>query len=510
MKKTLKISLFAPLFLALIIQQSCKENEAKTEIIKAYEKPNIIFFMVDDMGWMDSEVYGSKYYETPNITRLARMGKRFTRAYAANALCSPTRASILSGKHPGRFSLTTPAGHLPPNPEASLVAEKGAPWMKMACPGSRTFMPLEEFTIAEALKTNGYTTAHIGKWHLGHEAYWPEKQGFDINIGGGHHPGPPNFFSPYSISTLPDKKDREYITDRITDEAMVFLEEHHKQPFFLNFWQFAVHAPYQAPLDLISKYENKTDARGKQNNAIMGGMIESMDKSLGRMLDKLEELKLMDNTIIVFFSDNGGNMYDVVNGEYPTNNYPLKYGKGNIHEGGIRVPCIVAWKGQIEGNTVSNELIQSMDFYPTFLEITGTLGKPEQLLDGKSLVNVLKKDTPLHREAIFSHFPHYFPATYNVPSTAVWYNNYKLIKEYGEGENRSDAFKLYDLEADIGETTDISSKNPELVVKLTKMMETHVKEIGGLLPIKNPEYDPNAENLLGKQNAWPIEQYESY
>lgn len=510
MNTLLKRSFLFLIIAGSFLNQSCKEGQSKNQVSEEFKKPNIIFFMVDDMGWMDSEVYGSKYYNTPNITRLAQMGKRFTRAYAANALCSPTRASILSGKHPGRFSLTTPAGHLPPNPKEDLSPKKGEAWMKMACPGSRTFMPLEEFTIAEALKTNGYKTVHIGKWHLGHEAYWPEKQGFDINIGGGHHPGPPNFFSPFGISTLPDKKDKEYITDRITDEALLFLENNKDKPFFLNFWQFAVHAPYQAPIDLIDKYRQKTDPRGKQKNPIMGGMIEKMDESLGKLLDKLDELNLMDNTIIVFFSDNGGNMYDVVNGEFPTNNYPLKFGKGNIHEGGIRVPCIVSWQGHIKPNTVSNEMIQSMDFYPTFLDISQTKGNPNQLLDGISLVETLTNDKPLEREAIFSHFPHYFPVTHNVPSTAVWYQNYKLIKEYGEGENRSDAFKLYDLNEDIGETTDISLLHPELVAKLSKMVENHVSEINGLIPIKNPVYNPNAESQLGKTHDFPIDKYPSY
>jgi arylsulfatase A-like enzyme len=510
MKRKVYLGLKIVIILGLFLNQSCKVQDKKQALVKETTKPNIIFFMVDDMGWMDSDIYGSEYYDTPNITRLAQMGKRFTKAYAANPLCSPTRASILSGKDPARFALTTPAGHMAPNPDANLTAKKGKPWMKMACPGSRTFLPLEEFTIAEALKTNGYTTAHIGKWHLGHEAYWPEKQGFDINIGGGHHPGPPNFFSPYNISNLPDKKNKEYITDRITDEALIFLENHKNEPFFLNFWQFAVHAPYQAPLNLIDKYKTKTDPRGKQKNPIMGGMIEKMDESLGRMLDKLEELQLMDNTIIVFFSDNGGNMYDLVNAEYPTNNFPLKYGKGNIHEGGIRVPCIVVWDGEIEPNSVSDEIVQSMDFYPTFLDITNTEPNPNQLLDGVSLTNLLKNNKPLQREAIYSHVPHYFSVTHHVPSTAVWYKKFKLIKEYGEGEKRSDIYKLYDLEADINEVNDISTQHPKLVMKLSKMIEDYVADVGGLLPIKNPEYNPNAESKLGKQNNFPIEKYPSY
>lgn len=509
MKKIVILTLSTLVLTAGVINQSCKKKKG-VEMIKEVKRPNIIFFMADDMGWMDSEIYGSEYYETPNITRLANMGKRFTRAYAANPLCSPTRASILSGKHPGRFSMTTPGGHLPPNPNVSLEAEKGKPWMKMATPGSRHFMPLEEFTIAEALKTNGYTTAHMGKWHLGHEEYWPKKQGFDINVGGSQHPGPPNYFSPFNISTLPDIKEREYITDRITNEAIDFLENHKDDPFFLNFWQFGVHSPYQAPLDLIKKYEQKSDPRGKQNNPIMGAMIEKIDDSLGKILDKLEELKLMDNTIIVFFSDNGGNMYDLVNDKFPTNNYPLSFGKGNIYEGGIRVPCIISWRGNIEPNTVSDEIIQSIDFYPTFLEMTNTKANPNQLLDGVSLVELLKDNKPLEREAIYSHFPHYMPPTHNVPSTAVWYKDYKLIKEYGEGPNRSDSFKLFNLKTDLAEKKDLSSVHPELVAKLSKMIEKHVEIIGGLLPMKNPDYNPNIESPMGKPINYPNDKYSSY
>jgi arylsulfatase A-like enzyme len=510
MKRNVCLGLKIALILGLFLNPSCKAQDKNKDIVSGTTKPNIIFFLVDDMGWMDSEIYGSKYYETPNVDRLSKMGMLFSRAYSANPLCSPTRASILSGKDPARFSLTTPAGHLPPNPEAKLGAKNGAPWMKMACPGSRTFMPLEEFTIAEALKTNGYTTIHIGKWHAGQEPYSPKNQGFDSTVGGGHDPGPPSYFSPFRIKELPDLKDKEYITDRITDEALSFIETNKDKPFFLNFWQYAVHAPYQAPLDLIHKYESKTDPRGKQNSPIMAGMVEKMDQSLGRMLDKLEELKLMDNTIIVFFSDNGGNMYDVVNGGFPTNNSPLSYGKGNIHEGGIRVPCIVVWKDKVKPNTVSDEIIQSMDFYPTFLEATNTKPNPNQLLDGVSLVELLKHNKPLKREAIYCHFPNYMTATNNLPSTAVWYKNYKLIKEYGEGENRSDAYKLYDLKKDIGETTDLSLKNQKLVLKLSKMIDNYVTNVGGLLPIKNPNYNPSAESKMGETHKFPIDKFPSH
>lgn len=501
-RKTLKVFICITVLLLGLIANA---QHNRTE-----KKPNIIFFMVDDMGWMDSSVYGSKYYETPSMKRLADMGMRFTRAYAANPLCSPTRASILSGQDPARFHLTTPSGHMAPNPDEDLRATKGPAWQKVATPGSRHFMPLEEITIAEALKTNGYTTAHIGKWHLGHSKYFPEKQGFDINVGGMYHPGPPSYFSPYKIDNLPNGEEHEYITDRVTKEALKFLDNHQNEPFFLNLWHFGVHAPYQAPLDLIDKYSNKTDPRGKQKSSIMGGMMEKVDESLGKVLDKLEELDLMDNTMIIFFSDNGGNMYDVVNGTFPTNNYPLSYGKGNIYEGGTRVPCIIVWKNKIKPNTVSDELIQSIDFYPTILQATHTKKDPNQLLDGVSLMNVLTKQGSLKRKAIFSHFPHYTPATSNLPSTAVWYENYKLIKVYGEGPDRTAAFKLYNLKNDISEERDIADVHPKMVKKLSHMIEDYINRVGGLVPVKNPNYDPEAKNPMGNTKTFPIERYPSY
>lgn len=485
-------------------------KQTNSQVAKKPARPNVLMFLVDDMGWMDNTVNGSEYYETPNMERLAKMGMNFTRAYAANPLCSPTRASILSGKHPGRFGMTTPAGHRPPNPDEDLTRTEGAPWQKVAQQGIRTFMPLSEFTIAEALKTNGYTTAHIGKWHLGQKGYWPEQQGFDVNVGGMMHPGPPSFFSPYRIPNLPDGEDKEYITDRITYEAMDFMEAHQDEPFYLNFWQFGVHAPFQAPQDLIDKYAAKTDPRGKQNAPIMGGMMEKVDQSLGMLLDKLEELDILDNTLIVFFSDNGGNMYNTIDGEFPTNNYPLRHGKGNIHDGGIRVPAIIAWPGHIEPGTVSDELIQSIDFYPTFLEATNTTGNPIQQLDGVSLVNHLTKQKPLKREAIFSHFPHYVVAPDNLPSTAAWSGDFKCIKEYGEGENRQPVYRLYNLAEDLTEMNDVAARYPKVVARMSVMIDAHVAEIGGEIPVVNPKYDPAAKSPMGTTKAFPMDKYPSY
>lgn len=481
-----------------------------TKMGQVRELPNIVFIMADDLGWMDLETYGSQYYETPNLTRLAESGKSFTNAYTANPLCSPTRASIMSGKHPGRFFLTMPAGHLPPNPDEVLMAKEGAPWQKMICPKSRTFMPLEEYTIAEALKTAGYTTAHIGKWHLGHRDYWPDRQGFDINIGGGQHPGPPSFFSPYKIETLPDGPEHEYITDRCTDEAVNFLENHQDGPFFLSYWQFPVHAPYQGHMDLINKYSAKTDPRDKQRQPIMGAMIESLDNSVGRVLDKLEELDMMENTLIVFFSDNGGNEYDIVNGEYPTNNDPLQYGKGNIYEGGIRVPCIVSWQDNIKPNTKSSEIIQSIDFYPTLLEVAGLNPQAGQVLDGESLLQLWTNNKPLGRKAIFSHYPHYVPATNNLPTTAAWSGQWKLHRQYGEGPGGTNGFKLYNLQEDIGETKNLAEQYPDVVAELDQLITDHLRHIGAIIPVVNPVYEPTAESPMGKQNVFPIERYPSY
>ncbi len=476
----------------------------------ASEKPNIIFFLVDDMGWMDCSVYGSRYYETPNIDRLASMGKVFTSAYTASPLCSPTRASILTGRYPERFGLTTPAGHLPPNPDEILLDNKAVGWKKMVDPRSRTFMPLQEITLAESLKEAGYTTAHIGKWHLGYQEFWPEHQGFDINIAGGQYPGPPSFFSPYKIETIKDGPPGEYLTDRLTSEAVSYIESHKDTLFFLNFWQYAVHAPYQGHTSLINKYSGKTDPRGMQSNAIMGAMIESMDESLGRILDKLIETGLLEKTIIVFFSDNGGNMYDLVNGIFPTNNSPLKNGKGNIHEGGIRVPCMVCWPGKVTPGSVSDEVICSVDFYPTLLEVAGIKPKKEQEIDGVSLVPILTGDSRFDRGPVFCHFPHYIPATDNLPSSSIRYGQWKLIREYGEGSDRTDKYCLFDLKNDIGEQHDLSAKHPSLVRKLNRKITHHLQHTGGIIPIRNPDFNPSVESPMGRKPVFPIADYPSY
>lgn len=473
-------------------------------------KPNIVFILADDLGWMDISANGSLYYETPNIDKLAKRGMIFSNAYTANPLCSPTRASILSGQYPARLHITTPNGHQAPNPDAPLMKDKAVAWNKVITPNSRSFLPLETYTIAEKLKTVGYTTGFIGKWHLGQNPYSPEAQGFDFNMGGGPNPGPPNYFSPYKIKNLPDGPPKEYITDRITDEALKYIEAKKDTTFFLCMWEFAVHAPFQAKLDYVKYFEQKVDPRGKQNNAIMAGMIKSLDESVGRIMDRLDELKLTDNTMIVFYSDNGGNMYDIVNGKDATNNFPLKYGKGNIHEGGVRVPLIVSWPGKIEANSKSDAIISSVDFYPTLLDVASTKANKDQILDGVSLIPVLTKSKKLNREAIFCHFPHYTPATNNYPSTSVRKENWKLIRIYGEGKNQTDAYELYNLKNDIGEENNLADKMPKMVKKLNALIVNHVNSIDGIFPKINPAFNAKAKSPMGERPTFPSEKYLNY
>ena len=469
----------------------------------AGNRPNIVIFIVDDMGWMDSTVYGSRYYETPNVERLARLSVRFTNAYAAAPLCSATRASIMTGKYPGRLHLTGASGHVPARPEP-LMPESAMPHQEILLPRCKEYLPLEEYTLGEALKDGGYRTGFVGKWHLGHdEQYWPERQGFDVNVGGGRWPGPPSYFSPYKISKLPDGPPGEYIADRLTDEALAFIEDSKDGPFYLNLWQYAVHAPYQGKEAYREYFEDKKDPRAAQNNAVMGAMIKSMDESLGRVLDKLEELGLMENTIIMFSSDNGGNMYDHTTrdgtnlgpfspeGRTPTNNAPLRSGKASVYEGGVRVPAMMYWPGVTRGGTVSQEVISSIDFYPTVLDMLGLVPQEGQVIDGISVVPALQ-GKPLEREAIYGHFPHHIPSVPCRPASWVLRGDWKLIRFYELDENFPDRIELYNLEDDIGELKNVAAEHPERVRELEAMLDRHLEETGALVPRKNPDYQPGA------------------
>ena len=477
-------------------------------------RPNVIFILADDLGWMDTSVYGSRYYRTPNIDRLAARGVRFTDAYATNPLCSPTRASLLTGLYPARLGITTPAGHLPPLPDDEpLLGETAAPWNKVVTPKSRRHLRPEERTIGEVFRDSGYRTGFIGKWHLGlNPEHWPEQQGFEFSFHGAPDPGPPSYFSPYKFraGTVTNGPDGEYITDRVTDEAIGFIDRHRTEPFFLCFWEYAVHAPFQAKQAYIDEFEQVVDARGVQDCPTMAGMIQSLDESIGRLLDHLDRTGLADNTILVLMSDNGGNLYNTVDGTTPTNNAPLRGGKANIYEGGVREPCVVVWPGVTKPGTVSNALISSIDFYPTLMDMAGLPSEPDHPVDGLSFAGVLRGDGKLDRDAIFCDFPHYTPATGNMPACSVRQGDWKLIRFFDPGPGRGKEylgnhstirrpegeFELYNLRDDISEAHNLAAAEPARVKAMDALITAHLAHIKAAVPFPNPNYNPRAFNPL--------------
>jgi len=449
------------------------------------KKPNFVFILIDDMGWRDAGCYGSKFYETPNIDRLAGEAMRFTNAYAASPVCSPTRASILTGKYPARLGLTDWFGE-----------DKWHPKGKLQTPQIAQQLPLEEVTVAEALKAAGYITASIGKWHLGGEPYVPENQGFDINIGGSDIGFPPAYFYPYrnknnlAIDKISGGREGEYLTDRLTDEAVKFIETNKNRPFFLYLSHYAVHVPLQSKKDLEEKYKAKAlkvtvpdnERFGKegtqkvsliQDNATYAGMIQSVDESVGKVLEKLRELNLSDSTVIIFMSDNGG----VSTSEgWPTSNVPLRAGKGWLYEGGIREPLIIKWPGITKPGSVCSEPVISTDFYPTVLDIAGLPMKPQQHCDGLSLVPLLNQQANLKRDSLYWHYPHYSNQG-STPASAVRAGHYKLIEFYEDNH-----LELYNLKDDIGETTNLIDKMPEKAAELKKKLADWLKQMDAKFP----------------------------
>ena len=434
-------------------------------------KPNILFVLVDDLGWADVGCFGSRYYETPNIDRLATQGMRFTCAYAACPVCSPTRASIMTGKYPARLHLTD---WIPGEGDTPTHALRVPPW--------RQFLPLNEVTIAKALKSAGYVTASIGKWHLGGPNYYPEHQGFDLNIAGGDIGHPASYFWPYEgkTHTVPGLRtggqEGEYLTDRLTAAAEAFLEANQARPFFLYFAHYAVHVPLEAKPGLLAKYRAKPPSGG-QNNPVYAAMIESVDESVGRLLGKLEALGLENRTVVVFMSDNGG-LWPAA-----TSNAPLRAGKGHPYEGGIREPLIIKWPGRTQPATTCAEPVCSIDFFPTLLEIAGV--KWPGPVDGVSLVPLLKQTGSLSRDALYWHYPHYWSGNTVRPSGSVRAGDWKLIEFYEDMR-----VELYNLKEDIGETRDLSKASPEKAAELREKLHRWRQRVDAQMPVPNPDYKP--------------------
>lgn len=460
----------------------------------APRQPNIIFVLVDDMGWVDSSVYGSQYYRTPNLERLAAHGMRFTDAYAASPVCSPTRASILTGKYPARLHMTAGARGKQRH-YLRQIRVRAPTRRRMVSPRSLQQLPREEFTLAEALRSVGYRTAFIGKWHLGGGAHVPAGQGFDVSIAASRLGSAKRYHSPYRLPGLRDGPRGEFLTDRLTDEALSYIEANRDTPFFLCLWHYAVHAPWGHKKEITRRWKHRRDPTGRHGNAIMGSIIESVDESLGRIIDKLDELGIADDTIVVFTSDNGGTVLNTRLGLPPTNNAPLGNGKASLYEGGIRVPCIIVWPGVTAPGSVSAAVISSIDFYPTLLEAAGARPRREQVIDGTSLLPVLQGGRDLDREAIFFHLPHYGRWTELPPATSVRNGPWKLIRLYGAGKHHTHVHELYNLDEDLGEENDLAAQMPERVTTLAALIDEHLDETHAQLPIRNPYHDPMSEGL---------------
>jgi arylsulfatase A-like enzyme len=437
-------------------------------------------------------LYGhTKYYQTPHIERLARRGMTFTRAYSASPLCSPTRASILTGLSPARTGITTPACHLPQVVLDATPGKQAPAANKAIGPNTATRLRTEYYTLAEALKDAGYATGHFGKWHLGHEPYSPLQHGFDVDVPRWPGPGPAgSYVAPWKFPDFDPDTPHEHLEDRMAREAVAFMEQHKDEAFFLNYWMFSVHAPFDAKPALIEKHRRRVDPRDAQRSPTYAAMIESMDDAVGTLLDTLDRLDLAKRTIVVFFSDNGGNMYNEVDGTTPTSNRPLRGGKATMFEGGVRVPCVVIWPGVIDGATTSDALVESSDFYPTILEMLGIPPRRNQQFDGISIVPALKGH-PLERNAIFTYFPHnpkvpdWLP-----PSVAVHQDHWKLIRIFFGGDNNAHRWKLFHLREDLGEKNDLAASQPDRVKQLDALIDQFLADTNAVVPLPNPAFDP--------------------
>jgi arylsulfatase A-like enzyme len=453
-------------------------------------KMNVIFFLVDDMGWMDSSVYGSQFYKTPAMERLAQSSVRFINAYSASPLCSPSRASIMSGQYPARHGLTTAWGHMPLDPSLPKYQDP-KPSSPVLLPNSKRVLELEQYTVAEAFRDAGYRTGFIGKWHMGlNEAYWPEHQGFEFTFHGAPDAGPPTYFSPYKFKagTVTDGPVGEYITDRATDEALNYIHNGDARPFFLCLWHWAVHGPWFAKQDRIDYYKQHPDPQGLQKSPLMAAMLESMDESLGRLLDDLEKTGLDKSTIIIFTSDNGGVVKkDIGTEKVPaTCNAPLRNGKASVFEGGTRVPALIRWPGVTDQGRVDETPIMGIDYYPTLLDMCGIRPNPQQIIDGVSLVPLLKGGL-LNRDRLFCFFPWTF-CSWSPSGAWVRQGDWKLIEVYDPSSYYPDAYELYNLHDDIGETKNLAAQYPERVEAMKAMLRQHYRDTGALLPIPNPAF----------------------
>ena len=511
----------------------------------ASQPPNVVVFLVDDLGWRDLGSYGSTFYETPNLDRFARTSVRFTDAYSACHVCSPTRASVMTGKYPARLQMTD---WLPGRRDFPFQRLKNAPILQQ--------LPAAETTLAEALKAHGYATGHFGKWHLGEDPSGPLQHGFDVQVPRWNK-GWPNtgYHAPFRLDGLSDAPG-DYLTDRLTDEALKYIEQHKDRRFFLYLSHFTVHDPIQGRADLVAKYQAKLQRQGAtkgpayilegnpdaknapdrakldalvnedayrgyqvlpnqtvkikqhQDNVQFAAMVENMDESFGRVIAKLESLGIADNTIVIFTSDNGGMSAanfgrpdrvvapTALDAAFSTSNLPLRGAKGWLYEGGIRVPLLIKGPGRSERGSVSNVPAITTDLYPTILEMIGVPAQPAQHRDGVSLAGVVRGATPPTRDALFWHFPHYSNHGMQSPGGAIRQGDFKLLDYF---ENNT--VQLFNLREDPGEQRDLASSQPGKVAELRARLKQWREETGALMPNPNPEYDPSRPNYIPPAKA---------
>ncbi len=457
--------------------------------------PNVVFILADDLGWADTTLYGhTPLYRTPNLERLAERGMTFTRAYSASPLCSPTRSAILTGLSPARTGITAPNCHLPRVVLQAASTAVGVPNQKSTIPSSVTRLKTKYRTLGKALADAGYTTGHFGKWHLGPPPYSPLQHGFQVDIPHWPGPGPAGgYVAPWRFKNfdadpgIPD----QHIEDRMAEEAVRWMEAHRDGPFFLNYWMFSVHAPFDAKQALIDNYRDRVAPNQPQRSPTYAAMVESMDDAVGTLLDAVDRLGIADNTLLVFVSDNGGNMYNEVDGAPPTSNAPLRGGKATMYEGGTRVPCVVAWPGVSGAGTRSDALTQSEDFYPTLLEGLQIEAAPDQRFDGVSIIPALRGE-PLARDEVFQFFPHAPPVPeWLPPSVSVHRGDWKLIRIFHHAEQGAHRYQLFNLKDDLSEQHNLSDANPELVASLDASIDAFLSDTDAAVPLANPRFDPS-------------------
>ena len=462
------------------------------------QRPNIVLILVDDLGWRDLSCYGSSFYETPHIDRLAARGMRFTDAYAACPVCSPTRASLLTGKYPATVGVTNYIDWIgDAHPARGRLVD--VPYLHE--------LPASETTIAAALGASGYATWHVGKWHLGGPNFYPDRHGFDVNIGGWEGGMPlQGYFSPWGIPTLADGPDGEWLTDRLTDEAIALIANRADRPFFLNFWPYLVHTPLEAKPEKVAKYRAKAAALGLdkiepfaegepfpadhkrnlrirrrllQSDPVYAAMIESLDENIGRLLAAIEAAGEMENTLVIFTSDNGG----LATSEgSPTCNAPLAEGKGWMYEGGTREPLLVAWPGVVESGSVCTQPVTSSDFFPTLLNAAGLSPMPAQHVDGVSFYDALTGTANAARGPIFWHYPHYGNQG-GTPGSSVRDGDYKLIEFFEDGR-----LELYNLRDDISERVNLAEREPTKAAELHGLLCAWRASVEAKIPQPNPHH----------------------